>query len=85
MFLNLICWMVIGLIAGLIAAKFVKQHGDDPKLSILLSAAGAVLGGFLFAVFSAAGLNAFNAASMWLAILGAVAALTTWHTIRSFA
>ena len=45
MFVNLICWAVIGLITALITARAIDQRGDDPKLGIMLGAAaiGAVL------------------------------------------
>jgi uncharacterized membrane protein YeaQ/YmgE (transglycosylase-associated protein family) len=85
MFMNLVCWIAVGLIGGLIASRVVNQHGDDPKLGVMLGAAGAVVCGFAYAVMSAVGVNAFNPASMWAAVGGAVVALVGWNVIRGLA
>jgi uncharacterized membrane protein YeaQ/YmgE (transglycosylase-associated protein family) len=84
MFINLICWIAVGLVAGFTASKFVNQRGDDPMLGILLGAAGAVLAGFLFGMFGAVGLGEFNQGSLWVAALGAVATLVAWHSVRAY-
>jgi uncharacterized membrane protein YeaQ/YmgE (transglycosylase-associated protein family) len=85
MFLNLICWLAVGVIAGLIASKFVDEGGDDPKLGIALAAAGAVVGGFLCGIFGKIGVNEFNSGAIWVAAIGAAAALLSWHGFRHFA
>jgi uncharacterized membrane protein YeaQ/YmgE (transglycosylase-associated protein family) len=85
MFLNLVCWIVVGLVAGLIAGKFVNQRGDDPKLALATAALGAVLCGFIFGRFSKVGVNEFNLSSLWLAAVGAAAVLVGWHLFRGLA
>jgi uncharacterized membrane protein YeaQ/YmgE (transglycosylase-associated protein family) len=85
MFMNLVCWLAVGLIAGLIAGKFVNQRGDDPKLAIGLAAVGAAVCGFLYAFFSKAGVNEFNVGSLWGAVAGAALALVAWHASRIMA
>ena len=82
MFLNLVCWGVIGLIAALVTARAVDQRGDDPKLSIMLGAAGAALCGFVYAAISAVGVNTFNRASLGAAAIGAVLTMVGWHVVR---
>jgi uncharacterized membrane protein YeaQ/YmgE (transglycosylase-associated protein family) len=82
MFLNLVCWGVIGLIAAFITARAVDQRGDDPKLAIMLGAAGAALCGFLYALVSAVGVNNFNPASLGAAAIGAVLTMIGWHIVR---
>jgi uncharacterized membrane protein YeaQ/YmgE (transglycosylase-associated protein family) len=82
MFLNLISWIALGLVAGLVAAKFVDQRDDDPKLGVMFAAAGAAICGFIYAVCSAVGVNAFNARSLWAAAAGAAAGIVGWHLIR---
>jgi uncharacterized membrane protein YeaQ/YmgE (transglycosylase-associated protein family) len=84
MFINLICWIAVGLVAGFIVSKFVNERGDDPMLGILLGAAGAVVGGFLFGMFGSQGLSEFNMGSVWVALLGAAAALAAWHAVRAY-
>jgi uncharacterized membrane protein YeaQ/YmgE (transglycosylase-associated protein family) len=85
MFMNLICWLAVGLIAGLIASKFVDERGDDPKLGITLAGAGAVVGGFLYGIFGKVGVNEFNSGALWIAAIGAAGALMSWHGFRHFA
>jgi uncharacterized membrane protein YeaQ/YmgE (transglycosylase-associated protein family) len=82
MFMNLLCWLAVGLIAGLIASKIVNEHGDDPKLGIATGALGAALGGFLHGVMSAGGAVQFNARTLWGAAVGALLALVAWHVVR---
>jgi uncharacterized membrane protein YeaQ/YmgE (transglycosylase-associated protein family) len=83
MFMNLICWVAVGLIAGLIASKIVNEHGDDPKLGIALGALGAALGGFLHGVISTGGVANFNGRTLWGAAFGAAVALVAWHVTRA--
>jgi uncharacterized membrane protein YeaQ/YmgE (transglycosylase-associated protein family) len=85
MFMNLIAWLAVGLIAGLVAAKFVKHTGDDPKLGLSLGALGAAVSGFAVALFGSAGVNEFNARSLWGAAVGAAIALAVWHSVRGMA
>jgi len=85
MFLNLVCWLAVGVIAGLIVGKFVNQRGDDPKLALAMAALGAVVCGFIFGHFSKAGVNEFNLVTLLPAALGAVAVLVGWHLFRGLA
>jgi uncharacterized membrane protein YeaQ/YmgE (transglycosylase-associated protein family) len=85
MFMNLVCWLAVGLVAGLVAGKFVNQRDDDPKLALALAAVGAAVCGFLYAHFSATGVNAFNAGSLWGALAGGALVLAGWHVSRGLA
>jgi len=82
MFVNLVCWGVIGLITALITARAVDQRGDDPKLGIMLGAVGAALCGFVYALVSAVGVNTFNRASLGAAVIGAVLTMIGWQIVR---
>jgi uncharacterized membrane protein YeaQ/YmgE (transglycosylase-associated protein family) len=84
MFINLACWIVIGLAAGFIASKFVNERGDDPMLGILLGAAGAMVAGFVFGMVGDAGVSEFNRAALLVAAAGAAAVLVTWHSVRAY-
>jgi len=85
MFMNLVCWLAVGLVAGLVAGKFVNQRGDDPKMAIGLAALGAAVCGFIFAYFSTVGVNEFNTRSLWGALVGAAVVLVGWHVARGLA
>ena len=82
MVMGLIAWIVLGLIAGYIASTLVNKRGEGPAFDILLGIVGAVLGGWIFNTFGAAGVTGFNVWSLLVAVVGAVAFLWVWHAIR---
>ena len=60
MLIGIICWVVLGLIAGFIASKVVNLRDEDPKAGILLGGICGVIGGWIFNMFGAAGAVGFN-------------------------
>jgi uncharacterized membrane protein YeaQ/YmgE (transglycosylase-associated protein family) len=79
--MSIIGWIILGLISGFIASKLVNKTGEGVILDIVLGIVGAVVGGFLFAQFGAAGVTGFNLYSMFVAIIGAVVLLILYHAI----
>ena len=79
--MSVIGWIVLGLIAGFIASKIVNKEGEGLILDIVLGIVGAIVGGFLFNQFGAAGVTGFNIYSMFVAVIGAVAVLVVYHLI----
>src|SRR6478735_1605461 len=79
--MSIIGWIVLGLIAGFIASKIVNKEGEGLILDIVLGVVGAVIGGFLFNQFGAAGVTGFNIYSMFVAVVGAVVLLVAYHLI----
>jgi len=79
--MSIIGWIVLGLIAGFIASKIVNKQGEGLILDIVLGVIGAVIGGFLFNQFGAAGVTGFNIYSMFVAVVGAVVLLVVYHLI----
>src|SRR3954452_2540329 len=53
--MSIIGLVVLGLIAGFIASKIVNKTGEGLVLDIVLGVVGAMVGGWLFAQFGAAG------------------------------
>jgi uncharacterized membrane protein YeaQ/YmgE (transglycosylase-associated protein family) len=80
--MSIIAWIILGLIAGFIASKIVNKQGEGFVLDIVLGIVGALVGGWLFAFFGAAGVTGFNVYSMFVAIVGAVVLLVVYHAIR---
>ena len=80
--MSIIAWIILGLIAGFIASKIVNKEGQVFVLDIVLGIIGAVVGGWLFAFFGAAGVTGFNLYSMVVAIIGAIVVLIVYHAIR---
>lgn len=80
--MSILAWIVLGLIAGFIASKLVNKQGEGFLLDIVLGIVGAVIGGWLFNMFGAAGVTGFNIYSLIVAVIGAVIFLVIYHAIR---
>lgn len=68
------------MIAGFIGSKIVNSTGEGLILDIGLGIIGAVVGGFLFSQFGAAGVTGLNIYSLFVAVIGAVVVLVLYHT-----
>ena len=80
--MGIISWIVVGLIAGLLAKVLVP--GDDPGgliITTLIGMAGAVVGGILVGVLGGAGATGFNVWSIVVATLGAVVLLFVYRLL----
>jgi uncharacterized membrane protein YeaQ/YmgE (transglycosylase-associated protein family) len=79
--MSIVAWIVLGLIAGFIASKIVNKQGEGLVLDIVLGVVGAVVGGYLFWMFGAQGVDGVNIYSMFVAVVGAVVVLILYHAI----
>lgn len=79
--MSIIAWIVLGLIAGFIASKIVNKRGEGMLRDILLGIVGALVGGWLFHAFGAAGVTGLNLYSLLVAVVGAVVFLVIYHAI----
>lgn len=79
--MSLIAWIILGLVAGFIASKLINHQGQGVVMDILLGVVGAVIGGWLFTSFGAAGVTGFNLYSLLVAIIGAAVLLVAYHAI----
>ena len=80
--MGLISWIVVGLLAGLLA-KWVMP-GEDPGgifVTILVGMAGASVGGFIVSVLGGTGATGFNVWSILVATLGAVILLALYRLV----
>ncbi len=71
--MGLISWIVVGLIAGLLA-KWIMP-GSEPGgfiLTIVLGMAGASFGGFIVSILGGTGATGFNVWSILVATIGAI-------------
>ncbi|HYG64100.1 MAG TPA: GlsB/YeaQ/YmgE family stress response membrane protein [Thermoanaerobaculia bacterium] len=81
--MGLIAWVVLGLIAGLIAKALMP--GKDPGgcvITVIIGIVGALLGGFLATALGFGGISGFDLRSIFIAILGAFILLAIWRMIR---
>lgn len=79
--MSIIAWIVLGLIAGFIGSKIVNKRGEGLLLDIVLGVIGAVVGGWLFHVFGAAGVTGLNLYSLLVAVVGAIVVLVIYHAL----
>jgi uncharacterized membrane protein YeaQ/YmgE (transglycosylase-associated protein family) len=71
--MNLISFLILGLIAGWLAATIMKGRGAGMLVNLVLGVIGAYLGGFLFNLF---GLSAHGfIGSLITATIGAIVLL----------
>ena len=79
--MGILCWIVLGLVAGFLASKIVGGRGHGVILDIVLGIVGALLGGWIFNSVGSVGLTGFNIWSLFVAIVGAAVVLAVWHLI----
>ena len=82
--MGLISWIVIGVIAGLVARRIVP--GSDPGrfiVTVILGIAGASLGGFVMSLLGGSGTTSFDVWSVLVATLGAVMSLYLYSLLVS--
>lgn len=71
--MNIIAWIVVGLIAGWLAGMVMKGGGYGLIGDIIIGIVGGLIGGFLASlVFGADMVNGFNLVSIIVAFIGAV-------------
>jgi uncharacterized membrane protein YeaQ/YmgE (transglycosylase-associated protein family) len=80
--MSFLAWIVLGLLAGFIGSKIVNKSGEGIIVDILLGIVGALVGGWLFNTFGAAGVSGLNLYSLLVAVVGAVVLLIIYHAIR---
>jgi uncharacterized membrane protein YeaQ/YmgE (transglycosylase-associated protein family) len=82
---GIIGWIVLGLLAGLIAKAIMPgEERGGFIVTLLLGIGGALLGGFLASVFGLGDpIDEFFDISTWVAaIIGALLILFSWNAIR---
>ncbi len=80
--MELLSWILVGLLAGLLA-KWVMP-GHDPGgiiVTILVGMAGASVGGFIVSILGGTGATGFNVWSILVATLGAVVLLALYRLV----
>lgn len=79
--MSIIAWIILGTIAGFIASKLVTGQGAGLVLDLALGIVGAIVGGFLFTQFGAAGVTGFDFYSIFVALVGSVVVLAAYHML----
>jgi len=75
MIMNILGWIIIGLLAGFLAGQIMKGSGYGIVGDVIVGLVGAVIGGFLASVFGLGGLNSndpISWGSFFIALIGAI-------------
>ena len=81
--MSILAWIALGLVAGFIGSKLINRTGEGFFLDIVLGVVGAVVGGWVFRFFGAAGVTGLNLYSLLVAVAGSVIVLVVYHAIRA--
>ena len=79
--MGVISWIILGLIAGWIASKFVNKTGSGMMMDIALGVVGAIVGGVIAGFFGMNGVTGLNIWSLIVAVIGAVVVLWIYHAV----
>jgi len=81
--MNILLWIVLGAVAGWLASLVMKTGAQQGiVLDIVVGIVGALLGGWIFGLFGAAGVTGFNFYSLLVAFVGAVVLLAIVRAVR---
>jgi uncharacterized membrane protein YeaQ/YmgE (transglycosylase-associated protein family) len=81
--MSLLAWIVLGLIAGLVARALVPGRGPGGcVVTVLVGVAGALLGGWLSTLLGFGGLaGGLDLRNLIIAVLGAIVLLVLWRLL----
>jgi uncharacterized membrane protein YeaQ/YmgE (transglycosylase-associated protein family) len=80
--MGLISWIVVGLLAGLLAKWIMPGEGPGGLLiTLILGMAGASVGGFVVSLLGGTGTTGFNVWSVLVATFGAIILLFLYGLI----
>jgi uncharacterized membrane protein YeaQ/YmgE (transglycosylase-associated protein family) len=74
-------WIVVGVIAGVLASKLVVRSGEGLARDISLGIGGAILGGWIFAALSTSEATGLDVFGLVVTIASAGAVLVVYHTL----
>lgn len=81
--MNIIAWIVFGLIVGIVANAIDPQPARGGMLgAIFLGIVGALIGGFLSDLIFGVGVTGFNLTSFLIAVAGSLILLFIGRAIR---
>jgi uncharacterized membrane protein YeaQ/YmgE (transglycosylase-associated protein family) len=80
--MGILSWLVLGLVAGLIAGYLMKGGGYGLIGDIVLGILGAILGGFLSGMLLGIDVTGFNITSIIIAVVGACILIGISRAVR---
>jgi len=83
MLLNILGWILIGLIAGYLASMIMGRGGYGIVGDIIIGLVGALIGGFLASLLGLGGLNANDPISWGSFIIALIGAIILIAVVRA--
>lgn len=80
--MSIIAWILLGLVSGFIASKFVNGRGEGLFFDMVLGVVGAFVGGAAFHLIGRAGVTGFNVWSLFVSVMGSILVLAAYHAVR---
>lgn len=81
--MDVLLWIVLGLIAGWLASVVMKTDSSQGALEdIVLGIVGAIVGGFVFNLVGQSGVTGFNIYSVLVATVGAAILIWIGRAVR---
>ena len=77
--MSIVAWLLIGLVAGLLAGKLANQTNCGLGTDIVLGLSGALFGGCIFDELGKSAAGGFDPGSLLQAFVGAVLVLAAHH------
>ena len=81
--MGIICWIILGLLAGFIGSKIVNKSGEGLFRDIALGVVGAIVGGYLVSLTGTEGVTGLNLWSFLVAVIGAIVVLLVYRMVVS--
>ena len=81
--MGILAWILLGLIAGVIAKLIMP--GDDPGgffVTILIGVVGALIGGAIASAAGWGGVDGINLGGLIVAVLGSIVVLFAYRMVR---
>lgn len=79
--MNIVAWIVVGLVAGLLARWIVHDDRSGCLYTLAVGVLGALIGGALMQASGRSGINEFSVRSLLVAAIGAVLLLLVLQAI----
>jgi uncharacterized membrane protein YeaQ/YmgE (transglycosylase-associated protein family) len=70
--MNIVAWIVVGLVAGLLARWIVRDDRSGCLYTVAIGVLGALIGGALMNASGSEGINEFSLRSLLVAAAGAI-------------
>ncbi|MCB9602589.1 MAG: GlsB/YeaQ/YmgE family stress response membrane protein [Sandaracinus sp.] len=79
--MSILSWIVLGLLAGLLANLVMRGRGGGFLTNLVLGIVGAFVGGALFHFFGGAEVTGFNLQSIGVATVGAIVVIAAYQLL----